>query len=270
MLLWPSVSDLWSTYKLQETIKSFATLSSFLPLWYSLNGTGHGTALRIWCWELHCSSARLGEGDSPKQGLSSLYHCVFRQAPFYLLCMPQVSSSCKTAPNPELQANTHQKQTIPFLGTVLLLLWHGWWISPCFPSMFCKPGDRQEDTLYVLQHQGIILLLFPINFCLSYLLRKCICFQLKQTNPDIPEFKKHLWVYTQFSECIPLTATCSTYDRVGLSRLTAFHEQAMKLSAYIWSLGCRTIDWTEVNYLEELTSLLFPRRRAFYPRSSIL
>lgn len=56
--------------------------------------------------------------------------------------------------------------------------------------------DRKTFTLYVLQHQGIILLLFPTHFCLSYLLRKGICFQLKQTNPDIPEFKKHLGMYT--------------------------------------------------------------------------
>lgn len=79
---------------------------------------GHGTALRILCWELHCFFARLGKGDSPKQGPSSFYHCVFMQAPFYLFWMSQVSSSRKTAPNPELQASTHQKEIIPFLGTV--------------------------------------------------------------------------------------------------------------------------------------------------------
>lgn len=66
-----------------------------------------------------------------------------------------------------------------------------------FPQCFVYlDTDRKTFTLYVLQHQGIILLLFPTHFCLSYLLRKGICFQLKQTNPDIPEFKKHLGMYT--------------------------------------------------------------------------
>lgn len=48
---------------------------------------GHGTALRILCWELHCFFARLGKGDSPKQGPSSFYHCVFMQAPFCFGCL---------------------------------------------------------------------------------------------------------------------------------------------------------------------------------------
>lgn len=61
---------------------------------------GHGTALRILCWELHCFFARLGKGDSPKQGPSSFYHCVFMQAPFYLFWMSQVSSSRKNSSKP--------------------------------------------------------------------------------------------------------------------------------------------------------------------------